>query len=120
MSIDFHTHSTSSDGTMSPADLVRYAHKKGLSAIAITDHDTIDGLDEAIAAGINLGIEVVAGIELSVKYFDHNVHLLGYLFNWRHQELHGALVRLQAGRVERNMKIIAKLNKLGFPFNSAN
>ncbi len=113
MSIDLHTHSTTSDGTMSPADLVKYAHKKGLSAIAITDHDTIDGIDEAIAAGINLGIEVVPGIELSVKYDDHNVHLLGYLFNWQHKELHGALVRLQAGRLERNMKIIAKLNRLG-------
>ncbi len=52
MSIDLHTHSTTSDGTMSPADLVKYAHKKGLSAIAITDHDTIDGIDEGVAAGL--------------------------------------------------------------------
>ncbi len=113
MSIDLHTHSTSSDGTMSPADLVKYAQKKGLSAISITDHDSIDGIDEAVAAGNALGIEVVPGIELSVKYSDHNVHLLGYLFNWRNKELHGALVRLQAGRTERNMKIIENLNRLG-------
>lgn len=114
MSIDLHTHSTASDGTMSPADLVKYAHKKGLSAIAITDHDTIDGIGEAIASGNILGIEVVPGIELSVKHSDHNVHLLGYLFDCDHKELHVALGQLQAGRFERNKKIIAELNRLGF------
>ncbi len=113
MSIDLHTHSTTSDGTMSPAELVEYAHRKGLSAIAITDHDTIDGIDEAIAAGINLGIEVVPGIELSVKYSNHNIHLLGYLFDYQQQDLHVALTRLQAGRLERNIKIIDNLKKLG-------
>jgi len=113
MSIDLHTHSTASDGTMSPADLVKYAHKKGLSAIAITDHDTIGGIGEAIASGNILGIEVVPGIELSVKYSDHNVHLLGYLFDCDHKELHVALGQLQAGRFERNKKIIAELNRLG-------
>jgi len=113
MSIDLHTHSTTSDGTMSPADLVKYAYKKGLSAIAITDHDTIDGIDEGVAAGNILGIEVVPGIELSVKYSDHNVHLLGYLFDCHNEELHLALKQLQIGRYERNKKIIAKLNELG-------
>jgi predicted metal-dependent phosphoesterase TrpH len=113
MSIDLHTHSTASDGTMSPADLVKYAHKKGLSAIAITDHDTIDGIDEAVAAGNILGIEIVPGIELSVKYSDHNVHLLGYLFDYQHEDLHVALGQLQVGRLERNKKIIANLNRLG-------
>jgi predicted metal-dependent phosphoesterase TrpH len=113
MSIDLHTHSTTSDGTMSPADLVKYAHKKGLSAIAITDHDTIDGIDEGVATGNILGLEVVPGIELSVKYGDHNVHLLGYLFDWQHKDLHVGLTQLQAGRFERNKKIIAKLNMLG-------
>ena len=113
MSIDLHTHSTASDGTMSPADLVKYAHKKGLSAIAITDHDTIGGVGEAATAGNILGIEVVPGIELSVKYSDYNVHLLGYLFDCQHKELQVALIQLQAGRFERNKKIIAELNKLG-------
>ncbi|NOR25983.1 MAG: PHP domain-containing protein [Desulforhopalus sp.] len=113
MSIDLHTHSTASDGTMSPADLVKYAHKKGLSAIAITDHDTIGGIAEAIVSGKKLGIEVVSGIELSVKYSDHNVHLLGYMFDCDHKELHVSLAQLQAGRFERNKKIIAKLNRLG-------
>jgi hypothetical protein len=113
--IDLHTHSTASDGTMSPAELVKYAHQKGLSAIAITDHDTIDGVGEAVAAGKNWGIEVVPGMELSVGYYDHTVHLLGYLFDCRHKELHLALAKLQAGRIERNKKIIANLNRLGCP-----
>jgi len=113
MSIDLHTHSTASDGTMTPADLVRYAHKKGLSALAITDHDTIEGIEEAAAAGNICGIEVVAGIELSVKYCDHSLHLLGYLFDPLDQELLFALERLQTGRKERNRKIILNLNRLG-------
>ncbi|TKB27633.1 PHP domain-containing protein [Desulfopila sp. IMCC35006] len=113
MSIDLHIHSTTSDGTMSPVELVHYAHKKGLSAIAITDHDTIDGVDQALAAGQNIGLEVVAGIELSVKYSNHNVHILGYLFDYRQREFHIALEQLQVGRIARNKEIIVKLNRLG-------
>jgi len=84
-----------------------------LSAISITDHDTIDGIDEAVTAGNKLGIEVVPGIELSVKYYDYNVHLLGYLFDTRQQNLHLALGRLQDGRLERNKIIIDNLKRLG-------
>ncbi len=113
MSIDLHTHSTASDGTMSPVELVKYARKKGLSAIAITDHDTTDGLSEAVAAGVAFGIEVVPGIELSVKYSDYNIHLLGYLLDYQQKAFHLALSKLQAGRIERNKKIIANLNQLG-------
>jgi len=118
MSIDLHTHTTSSDGTLTPAQLVEYAHKKGLSAIAVTDHDSIDGVDEAVATGDMLGIEVVAGVELSVKYGAHNIHLLGYLFDCRHKEFRLALGKLQKGRVERNKIIIDNLNKLGFAVHS--
>lgn len=99
---------------MSPVELVHYAHKKGLSALAITDHDTVDGVDQALAAGRSVGLEVVSGIELSVKYSSYNVHLLGYLFDHRQTELHNALDQLQVGRIERNKKIIVKLNQLGF------
>jgi predicted metal-dependent phosphoesterase TrpH len=113
MSIDLHIHSTISDGTMSPVELVKYARKKGLSAIAITDHDTVGGVEEAIAAGNSLGVEVIPGIELSVRFADSTVHLLGYLFDCRQVELHAALGRLQDGRLERNKNIIARLNRLG-------
>ena len=117
MSIDLHIHSTTSDGTMNPSELVLYAHKKGLKAIAITDHDTIEGIEQALAAGGRVGMEVIPGIELSVKYGIHNVHLLGYLFDYRHKELHVALEQLQAGRMERNKKILAKLGRLGCPLH---
>ncbi len=113
MSIDLHIHSTISDGTMSPVQLVKYARQKGLSAIAITDHDTVGGVEEAIAAGDSLGMEVIPGIELSVRYAESTVHLLGYLFDYRQVELHAALRRLQGGRMERNKKIITRLNRLG-------
>ncbi len=114
MSIDLHIHSTTSDGTMSPAELVKYAHKKGLAAISITDHDTIDGIEEAAIAGKKLGVEVVPGVELSVKCFKQNVHLLGYFFDCHNKILNSALRELQKGRVERNKKIILRLNELGF------
>lgn len=74
--IDLHTHSNKSDGTMSPAELVRHAKENGLAAIALTDHDTIDGLDEALSEGERIGLEVVPGIELSVMS-DTETHILG-------------------------------------------
>lgn len=113
MSIDLHIHSTISDGTMSPAELVRFAHRKGLTAIAITDHDAVDGVEEAVLVGDTLGLEVVPGIELSVRYLSGTVHMLGYLFDYKREELHLALRSLQDGRIERNIKIINKLCSLG-------
>lgn len=113
MSIDLHLHSTESDGTMSPVELVEFAKKKGLSAIAITDHDTFDGVPYALEAGSRVGLEVISGIELSVKYLDTTVHLLGYLFDYKDEIFGAAIHKLQNGRVERNLKIIDKLNELG-------
>lgn len=66
--IDLHLHTTASDGTMSPAEIVRYAKAKGLQAIAITDHDTIDGLEEGLEEGEKIGFEVVPGIEISAEH----------------------------------------------------
>jgi len=113
MLIDLHVHSTFSDGTMSPTELVHYAHRKGLAAIAITDHDTIDGVDEAISAASGLDVEIVTGLELSIKHGDCAVHLLGYLFRRSDNALLVTLHRLQAGRLERNKAILANLNRLG-------
>ena len=75
--IDLHTHSTASDGTFSPAELVRYAKEKGLSALALTDHDTVDGILEAQAEALKAGIEFVPGIELTVQWPTGEFHLLG-------------------------------------------
>ena len=65
--IDLHTHSTTSDGSMTPAELVRHAYERGLSAVALTDHDTVAGVEDALEAGIKTGIEVIAGVEISVS-----------------------------------------------------
>lgn len=113
MSIDLHIHSTISDGTMSPSELVVFAARKGLSAIAITDHDSVGGVGEAMDTGEALGVEVVSGIELSVKYKGSSAHLLGYLFDHESISLQQALVRLQEGRVKRNKEIISRLNDQG-------
>ena len=111
--IDLHLHSTYSDGTMTPAELVDCAAKSGLVAISVTDHDTVAGTGETIAAGNETGIEVVAGLEISSEYRGLNVHLLGYDFDWRNRHLSAVLERLQKSRADRNKKIIEKLSRLG-------
>ncbi|MFH0784769.1 MAG: PHP domain-containing protein [Pseudomonadota bacterium] len=113
MKIDLHVHSTFSDGSMSPTELVQYAHRIGLSAIAITDHDTIDGTEEARCVGNQLAVEVVPGLELSIKHGDCAVHLLGYLFQPSDKAMTLALKRLQGGRLERNKIILENLNRFG-------
>lgn len=113
MTIDLHVHSTFSDGSMSPTELVLYAKRKGLLAIAITDHDTIDGIGEAISIGTQIGVEIVPGLELNVKYDDYSVHLLGYFFRQSDEALHLTLERIQSGRMERNKIILANLEKFG-------
>ena len=113
--IDLHVHTTASDGTMRPAELVRYAKKKGLRAIAITDHDTIEGLDEGIQEGQNIGFEVITGVELSVDAPAGTMHVLGYLIDHTQSELREKLRLLQEVRMERNMKMVEKLGALGIP-----
>ena len=76
--IDLHSHSTASDGALSPAELVRYANDKELEAIAITDHDTVEGVEEALIAAKELDLEVVPGIEISAEFPEETMHILGY------------------------------------------
>jgi 3',5'-nucleoside bisphosphate phosphatase len=76
MRIDLHTHSAVSDGTDTPAELARQAHAAGLDVVGLTDHDTFDGLDEAVAAGERVGVQVVRGMELSCSRNGSSVHVL--------------------------------------------
>jgi len=98
---------------MSPSEMVRYARAKGLQAIAITDHDTIGGLDEAVSEGERIGIEVIPGIEISAEHSPGSMHLLGYFFDRHHPMLNERLSYLQKARAERNPKIAQKLSDLG-------
>jgi predicted metal-dependent phosphoesterase TrpH len=113
MAIDLHIHSTYSDGTMSPRDLVNLAKKKGLRAISLTDHDTVDGVTEAISSCKGDGFEVISGIEMGAKYSGITIHILGYLFDPNNSPLRKALKKLQDARNERNGHILLRLNKLG-------
>jgi len=111
--IDLHAHSTASDGSYSPAEVVRLAKDAGLRAMALTDHDTTDGLAEAVAAGRELGVEVIPGVEISARYTDDSMHILGYFLDYHSGRLEERLAVLKQARKERNPKIVAKLNALG-------
>jgi len=113
--IDLHIHSTYSDGVLKPTELVDLAKSQGLSAISITDHDTADGAGEAIQRGLEKGIEVISGIEISSWHGDTSMHILGYLFRSDDEQFNSRLQLLQQGRETRNIRIIENLNKLGIP-----
>ena len=113
MSIDLHTHTTASDGSLTPSQLVHYAKEKGLRALAVTDHDTIEGNEEALIAGMSEDLIVVPGIEISVDYSPGSMHMLGYFIDTGSQRLQEKLALLQDSRADRNPKIIEKLNEIG-------
>jgi len=112
--IDLHTHSTFSDGAFTPRELVMMASEIGLEALAICDHDTIKGQEQALAAGAEFGLKVITGVELSVDHEDGSLHLLGYGFDYHHPGLLATLDRMRRSREERNILIVARLNKLGY------
>ena len=112
--VDLHSHSTASDGAFAPALVVELAHKAGLSAIALTDHDTLAGVAAAREKAALLGVRVVAGVELSVIDGEREVHLLG-LHIARVDVLEGELAAIREARRARAVAIVAKLNALGVP-----
>lgn len=112
--IDLHIHTTASDGTASPAEVVRMAKDLGLSAVAITDHDTVSGYPEAAAAGRELGLEVVPGVELSSRY-GKTIHILGYFLRTESPALTRVLSGIVAERDERNRKMAALMAADGLP-----
>lgn len=105
MIADLHTHCTASDGQYTPSELVRLAKDCGIEVLALTDHDTIAGVNEAISAGEALGLRVIRGVELSAKEH-HGFHILGYGFRDGDTELSRLCEKLQAGRDDRKHKII--------------
>lgn len=111
--IDLHTHSTFSDGLLNPVSLVDLASRRGLAAIALTDHDTISGLPEAFAQGHKTGVEILSGIEVSADLGQLNLHILGYGFNQEHSNFLEFISKLQRARDERNEGIIQRLANVG-------
>ncbi len=112
--VDLHTHSTASDGILPPERVVETAHQCGLTAIALTDHDTLDGLAAARAAGERLGVRVIAAVELSAFLDGDEVHLLALHLS-KLDALEHRLRELRAHRHSRGQRIVEKLNALGIP-----
>lgn len=115
--IDLHAHSTFSDGSSSPEELVDQAVKIGLTAMALTDHDGTMGVDRFLAACQQRGLRGVPGMELSVDFPGGTMHMLGYFIRHHDPVIESELARLRKGREDRNQLILARLNQIGFPLS---
>jgi hypothetical protein len=111
--IDLHSHTTASDGTLTPRQLLRHAREVGLSALGIADHDTIGGLEEGELASREEGVELVPCIEISVDYPQGEFHLLGYYVDWREEAFRSRIQYLQDNRVNRNATMLRKIREAG-------
>jgi len=115
--IDLHAHTSESDGTFTPAEVVDLARERGLDTVAITDHDTTSGLDEARRAGEEAGVRVVPGIEFSAEYEGASLHVLAYWMDPGDEELQSELRRLIDTRFRRGELMVEKLQELGYPIS---
>lgn len=111
--VDLHLHTTASDGALTPAQLVREARAHGLECIAVTDHDSTNGIEEAMAEGEREGVHVIPGIEMSTDIPRAEVHILGYYIDYRDSGFQSVLRQLREGRRERAEKMVAKLAAMG-------
>ena len=111
--LDLHLHTTHSDGSCTPTEVVNMAHQAAVTALAITDHDITTGIAEAIAAGEQCGIEIIPGVEISSLAGSSELHILGYFLDWRDSDLLDRLKTLRESRHRRNPRIIERLQTLG-------
>ena len=119
MRIDLHTHTTASDGLLSPEALVQLARDAGVTVLAVADHDTTAGVDPAIAAGRRLGVEVIPAVEINTDVEDAEVHVLGYYVGHAQDWFQEFLGSLRDGRENRAERMVGKLNALGIPIEYA-
>lgn len=115
MKVDLHCHSTASDGVLAPAEVVARAHGRGVELLALTDHDTLEGLDEARQAADGLGLRLVNGVELSCTWGGATIHVLGYAFATDAPALRQAIAELHQGRWLRAEEIDRRLAAKGMP-----
>ena len=116
--IDLHIHSTASDGRLSPTEIVRQAVEKGLTVIAIADHDSVDGITPSLmAAEAFPSLKVIPCVEISTDVPNGEVHVLGYFIDYTNHEFQATLERLRHSRLQRSQGMIAKLNNLGIHKN---
>lgn len=112
---DLHMHSSYSDGTYSPYELIKRAKSAGIEVLSITDHDSVSGIDEAIAVGKEFDVKIVPGIELSASVGEKEIHILGYFVNYQHPDLLESLAEFRTHRHTRAERIVSKLNKMNIP-----
>lgn len=110
---DLHTHSIASDGTISPSEIISIAKNTGLTSIALTDHDTTDGLAEFKESGYKYGIEAIAGVELAAAYKNTELHIVGLFIDYKNKELASDMEYIVNERIERNERMINALNNIG-------
>lgn len=113
--IDLHVHSDKSDGSLSPSDLVSYAIKQGVTAFALTDHDTVDGIDEALRASEGTSVTVIPGIELSTEYEGKDIHIVGLFIDKEEPAFRNKIQEFVDSRILRNQKMCQKLTEHGLP-----
>lgn len=111
--VDLHVHSTKSDGSLSPSQLVDLAGEKGLDAFALTDHDTIDGLDEAIEYNSGNSLEIIPGIEFSTEYMGKDIHILGLFIDYKMPSFRRQIQAFVDSRILRNEKMCRNLQEAG-------
>jgi predicted metal-dependent phosphoesterase TrpH len=112
---DLHTHTTHSDGFLSPSELIQKAREIGLEILGIADHDSVNAIEESIEFGKELGIEVVPGVELSSAIDEREIHILGYFIDFRNEALLEHLAFSRDERLKRAERIVEKLNNINIP-----
>ncbi len=115
MKVDLHTHTTCSDGTLSPKDLLFYAKEKGLEAVAITDHDCLRGISEADKYAKELGIHLIKGLEFAAIYKTKEIHILGLFVDTSDEKFLKIVENIEIGRYERNAEMVRRFNLLNIP-----
>lgn len=114
--IDLHVHSTASDGSFTPTEVVELAYKAGLSHFALTDHDTVDGVSEAVAASSSYDtLDIIPGIELSCYYENREIHIVGLYVDYKNETFLKELQALKQARIDRNEKMVQKFVDAGIP-----
>ena len=111
--IDLHLHTLASDGRLTPEELVRLAHERGVRRLAVTDHDTTDAVAAAAATGATLGVEVIPGVELGTDSASGDLHMLGLFLGYEDARFQATMARFRDGRIARAQETVAILNRLG-------
>lgn len=116
---DLHCHTTSSDGSMRPVDIIRHAAEIGLKGLSITDHDTINAYETSMPLAKELGIDLISGVEFSSMYKDVSVHILAYSFSLKNPLIHEFCRLHHARRTKRNLEMLNRLNDAGMPLSES-